>query len=156
MQDLRALVVREAHAPVADGATGDGKRPCPRRVPDVRLCHQHLLEATESRDGLLERLREVQDVVDRGGEERDVQRERRKVLRLHLALRDEPAAQAHDHGVQRAHERGDAGLVRAHGAIHPHLGVQVRVVAGAELVLLNVLRGKALHHADAGEAVLHA
>ncbi len=125
-----------------------------RLVLDVRGSLDDLDKALEAGDGLLEGLGEVKDVQDRRGEHRDVERVGGQVHGLHLALCDHPAAQDNHHGVERAHHRSNGGLVAAHGTVHLCLRVQVSVVAGGKLRALQVLGGKRLDHAGAGQRVL--
>ena len=149
-------VVRKVDVVVGDGALGHLERRRAGGVLNLGLGVDHLLETAEAGDGLLEGLGEVEDVLDGRGKERDVEGVGGKVCGLHLPLGDEPAAHDHDERIEDAHERGDACLVAAHCAIHAHLGVEVCLVALAELLALNVLGGKALDHTDAGKAVLQA
>ena len=113
--------VSEVDVVVADGALAHAQRPRVGTVQDLRLLVQHLAEAAEARDSLLEGLGEVQDLRDRRREERDVERVGGEVSRLHLTARYQPAAQDHHHGVQRAHHDGNGGLVAAHGTVHARL-----------------------------------
>ena len=125
-----------------------------RRVDDVGHRLEDLDEATEARNGLLEGLRKIEDVLDRRGEHRDIERVGRKVGGLHLALRDQPSAIDEDERVETAHHAGDGGLIATHRPIHVDLRDEIRVVALAETGALDVLRGEALHHTDTAEGIL--
>ena len=97
-----ATGVGKVHVLVADGALAHGKVRRTRLVLDVGTSVQHVAEAAEAGDGLLEGLGEVEDVGDGGGEHADVERVGGQVGGLHLPLGNEPAAHDQDDRVEPA------------------------------------------------------
>ena len=104
-------------------------------VEDVGLRGEDLVKAPEPGLGLLERLGEVEQLLDGGGERGDVERVGGEVHRRHLAHRDEVAAIDDDDGEQRAHERRDHGLVTTHDVVHALLALEVGLVRPVDKLL---------------------
>ena len=156
VNDRRIGLIRvgKVHITVADGTGTHLQRTRVWRIAHVGLRVEHLGKARKARNGLLEGLGKVEDVLDGRGKERDVEGKGGEVSRLQASARDEPTATHHDGGVEDAHDQRHRRLVAAHRVVHARLGVEVSLVAGRKLLPLDLLRRKAARHADTRKRVL--
>ena len=65
-----------------------------------------------------------------------------------------PSAKYHDGGVEYAHHRIDGTVIATHCKIHSRFGVQIGIVAFAELSAFVIFSSKSFNYANTGQRVL--
>ena len=84
------ILVAKAHVAIFNRASRHLQVRGIRLVLDIRGGRKHLVHALKAGDGLLIRLSRVHKRLERGAEQRNVEREGRHIDRLQLALRHQP------------------------------------------------------------------
>ena len=153
-QDVQLAVIGEGHILHIDGTAHILQLHGIGLILEGRLRAHDVHEPVQTGEAVGEHLGEGSQLahgVDEGG---DVQGEGQKVDVLQLAAHDEPAAEADDDDVQAAEKQLHGAVEPAHCLVEVPLGGLEQGVGGAEPGIFDVLVGKSLGGADAGEAAL--
>ena len=148
------VLVTKAHVAILNSASCHLQVRGTRLVLDIRGSREYLVHALKAGDGLLIHLGRVHKRLERGAEQRNVEREGRHIDRLQLALGDQPTAEQHHDHVEHARKQAIRRGIDAHGVVHVLFGGKVAIVGGAELGTLGLLIREALDHAHARQRVL--
>ena len=69
-------------------------------------------------------------------------------------MRNHPSTKYHDGGIEYAHHRINGAMITPHCKIHSRFGVQIGIVAFAELSAFVIFGSKTFDHANTGQRVL--
>ena len=153
LAQLNILVVK-AHVVILHGAGGHLQIRSARLVLDIRRGREHLVHTLKAGDSLLIHLGGIDKRLERRAEQRNVERKRRHIDCLQLALSHQPTAEQHHDHVEHAREQAIRRGIDAHGVVHVLFGRKVAIVRGTELGALGLLVGKALDYAHARQRIL--
>ena len=111
--------------------------------------------ALETAVPVLELLCEIDQCPHRIGKYTDVEHKCDKIADIDLTICNEDGSGENDVNLDQCRERAQSRLKASHIMIAVLLGGQKSRISSLKLFLLNLLVGKRLYHADAGEVVLN-
>ena len=149
------LLVLKRHIFKSNISAHIGKLFCIRPILDIRLDLHDLAEALETAVPVLKLLREIDQCPHGIGKYTDVEHKCDKITDIDLTICNKDGSGENDVDLNQCRERAQSRLKASHIMIAVLLGGQKSRISYLKLFLLNLLVGKRLYHADAGEVILN-